>query len=501
MATKNAQDELLTALSAAITKQTGKKVHVADVVRHGASIVIPEGMKYEDAILNLQHRAKYENELVALSYDFDYFVFDGAHALAKVMEDRYGFVFGQTTYSFFEGEQPPQLLGIEVRSGEMVQVPWGQFTVPGIQGGKFNCGMFKKEGKIIFRLSVTCARKYEGEVKELRDKVQAYLEKNSIYRGKAISIRFTDDDDELLVDSGVIPQPKFLDISKAREEELVFSDDVADAIYTNLFTPIDRIDDVRASGVPIKRGVLLVGDFGVGKTLSAYVAAQKAVKKNITYIYCQEPKEFVHVMRLAAQYAPSLVFCEDVDRIVPENRDEKVDELINTIDGVETKNREIITVFTTNSVDKVNQALLRPGRMDAVIHIKRPDAKAVSQLVRNYCGKLLDPTADLSEVGVLLQDNIPAVIREVCERSKLAAYRFVPEGKRLTTIPTKALVESAKTMRMQLDLLNRTQLVPKAPEVIATEKVAASLSEIAQAIAGNRLQLPSVELEEDAIAA
>src|SRR5271170_409816 len=466
---------LLESLLQAVTGGGGA-VHIADVVRHGEKIILPTGMKTRDAIEALKRQLKYDEEEVQMSFDFNFFVWDGAYALAKVMQERYGFVFGERSQNFF-GSKPPQLIGIETSLGHVEQVPWGDFSVPSVEG-KFTCGYTQKEGKLLFKLSVTCKHMYEDEIKSLHNGVMKYLKTHSIYRGKAFSIRFTDDDGDSLLDNGEIPTPKFIDVSKDREQELVFPKNVEDQIATNLFTVLERIDEVRESGIPVKRGILLAGDFGVGKTLTAYVAAHKAVKAGITYLYCQKPEEFSDVMRLAVQYAPALVFCEDVDRIVPEDRDKKVDELINIIDGVETKNSEVVVVFTTNDVHGVNKALLRPGRMDAVIIVTRADAGAVQQLIRNYAGQYLEPNVDLTQIGELLKDNIPAVIREVCERSKLAALRMKPKGKKLTTIPLAALKEAATTMKIQLDLLSHTD----APIKEDMELVAQSISEVAVAI-------------------
>jgi len=478
----------LAILSSILSGGNSGPVHVAEVVRHGEKIILPEGMKTADAIKTLERQLKYDNELVQMSFDFNYFVWDGAYALAKAMQNRYGFVFGEP--GFFGTK--PQLIGIETSLGKVEQVPWGKFSVPSIENGIFECGYQEKDGKLLFKFNVTCKHMYEDEVKTLRDEVEAFLQKNSIYKGKAFGVRFTNDKGKKLLADGEIPTPKFIDIAKAREKELVFPAAVAEQINTNLYTVLERIDEVRASGIPIKRGILLAGEFGVGKTLCAYVAAQKAVASGITYIYCQKPEEFADVMRMAVQYSPALVFCEDVDRIVPSERDKGVDELINIIDGVETKNAEIVTVFTTNAVKNVNKALLRPGRMDAVIVVTKSDAMAVQQLIRNYAGQYLEPNVDLTQIGELLKDNIPAVIREVCERSKLAALRMKPKGKKLTTIPLAALKEAATTMKIQLDLLSHTD----APIKEDMELVAQSISEVAVAITGrtNAQASPTVKI-------
>ena len=41
----------------------------------------------------------------------------------------------------------------------------------------------------------------------------------------------------------------------------------------NLFTPITRVKDCIKNSIPVKRGILLGGTYGTGKTLAATVAA------------------------------------------------------------------------------------------------------------------------------------------------------------------------------------------------------------------------------------
>jgi len=460
-----------------------KKVHIAEVVRTGEKIIIPKGMKTKTAIETLQKQMQYDNETVRMTFDFNYFYWDGAYALSQAMEKRYGFVFGKTEKTFF-GDFPPQLVGVEVEQGKSILIPYGKFTAPSVADSVFETGFQIKDGRMNFQYSVTCKHMYEEEMKKLRDEVEKYLEEHSIYKGKAISIRFKNDKGENLIDLKQVPTPKFLDLSKLVEDDLVFSKKVGDAIDTNLFTILEKPELARKAGIPIKRGILLAGDYGTGKTLTAYVAAQKAVKHSFfTYIYCEQPQEFTQIMRFAAQYAPALVFCEDVEKIAGLDKDKGVDELVNIIDGVETKNVEIIVVFTTNVIKNVHPSLLRPGRMDAVIPIYKPDAEAVQRLVWNYCGQFLEMNADLSQVGELLKDNIPSVIREVCERSKLSALRFVNKGEELKTIPVEALTEAATTMTMQLELLSNRSVTPLKPEVQAQADIAKGLLRIAEAIA------------------
>src|SRR5262249_43736373 len=151
----------------------------------------------------------------------------------------------------------------------------------------------------------------------------------------------------------------------------------------------------------------------------------KAVRNGWTFIYLDTVLDLKRGLDFAARYAPAVLFAEDIDRVVDGERSVSLDEILNTIDGVDTKNGEIITVFTTNHVEKINPAMLRMGRLDALIHVAPPDAKAAERLVQLYSRGLLEDNCDLTEVGKMLSGKIPAFIREVTERAKIATIARV----------------------------------------------------------------------------
>lgn len=138
------------------------------------------------------------------------------------------------------------------------------------------------------------------------------------------------------------------------------------------------------------------------------------------------------------------------------DRDEKMDAILNTIDGVDTKGMELVVVLTTNHVDTIEPAMMRPGRLDAVISVTAPDAAAVTKLIRLYARGQLDPNTDLTRVGEKLEGQIPAVIREVVERSKLAAIHRMNADEDLT-------LQSADLEIAANQMLNHVRLMTPKP--------------------------------------
>lgn len=423
---------------------------VPEVVRSGKAIALPEGMSMKKAIQTLERRMKYEEEETQIREEITTFPWDGAHALSLALARRYGWATAEPIPGFF-GPTPPSLIAVDVAPGKTINVPWGRFSIPGIEGF-IQTGSVMKDGRPIFVLVAVVKRRHEDEIKALADTVRKIARDESIYRGKAIKVAFGD-----ATRPDEFPMPKFLDVSKATEDRLVFAADVENAVRDNLYTPIERYSELARLGVPFKRGVILAGTYGTGKTELAFTAANKAAATGITFVYCEDAKDFPKAIQFALQYAPAVVFTEDIDRVTSGERTRELDAVLNTIDGIEAKASEVFVVLTTNAVENINRAMIRPGRIDAVIEVKRPDARAVDGLIRLYARDLLPVGEDVAVAAGLLKGQIPAVIREVVERAKLSALRLAPRGSKDVRLSGAALASSAETMRMQLALLNRQE--------------------------------------------
>jgi transitional endoplasmic reticulum ATPase len=431
-------------------EEAGQKAIVGEVVHMGEQLILPEGMSFQDAITLIQSRERYLTEEVAISRTFNVFPWDGAHALKRCIEAKFGWAQGVTVETFF-GNHPPKEIDIEISHDRKESILWGRIELPNVSGF-IECGFSGNNGQICFEADARVLRKDEATIKDLFDRVDKYLKTDSIYIGKAIKIQFTDRDG----DDYHIPQIKFMNTSEYTREKLIYSEGITESIETNLFTPIERIEDCIENDMPVKRGVLLGGPYGTGKTLAASVAANIAEANGVTYIYVSKAEELPQAIKFAEQYSQKgcVVFCEDIDRAVTGPRSVKVDDILNIIDGIDTKTSKIITVLTTNHIENINAAMLRPGRLDAIINVLPPNAKAVESLIRHYGSGTVKDSEDLSEAGELLAGCIPAVIAEVMKRAKLAQLRLQPPGTKIENISADAIEISARSMREQVDLLD-----------------------------------------------
>jgi transitional endoplasmic reticulum ATPase len=438
-------------------------VHNVEIVKHGEQLILPTGLGLEDAVELLERRIKYEAQEVAFSESFNVFPWDGANALDKVLTSRYGWAPATATPGMF-GSQPPQMVTIDIGYGQRKEVAWGRFSLPNV-AGYIQCSATTVRGRLVFKVDAKVLRRDEKSVKDLFAELRVELANNSIYRGQAFKMRFRDDDGDKLE----MPEPQFINAYDIDVSDLVYATDVQNAIETNLFTPIQRIRDCHANGISVKRGILLGGMYGCGKTLAAKAAARLAVEQGVTYLYVQRADELADAVEFVQMYSDpgAVVFCEDIDRSINGSRSAEMDDILNIIDGIDTKSANIITVLTTNNLSAINPAMLRPGRLDAVINVTEPDAPAVEKLVRLYGKNSIAVDEDLTEVGTKLAGNIPAVIAEVVKRAKLSQLRLQEPGTKVDKISSQALLDSATSMAEQIKLLK----LETTKEVVTAEDI------------------------------
>lgn len=436
-------------------------IATAKVVRSGRSIIVPPDITLKTAREILQRVEQEEEELVALHEEIDAFVWDGALALRKGLEQMFGFSLTQVKETFF-GDVPPSEITIQTGLGTSTTVPWGRLRWP--LAKDLDAKTVKEfletevherdDGMIVFAIGGRIKRKWLPEFKKLATLVRQIVQQNSIYKGQAISIGFTKENDPTEVIP--MPQPEFMNLKAVDIGDLVYTQELTRIIDTYIMTPLKYSDACRAAGIPLKRGVLAAGPYGTGKTLLAHAVFQIATNNGWTALYIKNSRDLPKAVKFAERYAPCVVFAEDLDRVAAgEERTEAIDRILNTLDGIDGKSREVLTILTTNHLDQVNKAMLRPGRLDVVIHVTPPDAEAISRLIHNYGRGRIPENADLLPVGEILAGSgfTAAVVREVVERAKLATIARTGDPNSL--VLPEDLEVSAHAMVAQQELLER----------------------------------------------
>lgn len=419
----------------------------------------PSNMPIPAAINALQRKMDEEETEVLVHEIIDAYPHDAAVAFVKAMVKIYGWASPVPTPGWF-GDTPPLFLSVKVgkERGDVVQCPIGSFKLPNVEDtiSTMITQTNRHSPKLSFIIHAEVKQKFRHILLELATECRRIVQEESIYRGKAILLKV---DEKGNLDMNV--PPDFMDTSAVSEESLIFNADIQSQIETNILVPIKKQAECKLHNIPMKRGILLEGPYGTGKSLTAAMVARVCEENNVTFILLNRVQGLKTALELAVRFGHSVVFSEDIDLIAQE-RDNKTNDLILVIDGVVSKNAPIMTILTTNHVEKLNPVILRPGRLDAIISIREPDKETVQKLIRYYAGALIKPDADLLRAGKELAGQIPATIRECVERAKLGMI-----GRGAQTLTDHDLTIAALTMKNHLALLKSKEKPKSTADLLA----------------------------------
>lgn len=433
---------------AALDALGGQTVGEDSLVFFGTQFILPASMEgdIESARRFLRDWDEQQNTEFSFSRQYNFRPYDGAAAFDRAMKRVFGTSgIGKATQTLF-GSNPPEYVTIDSAVGETIQVPWGEVTFSPIQA-TFQLGYTRdRTYGIVFVLAVEAPRKHRRRVEGFFKVVEDELAAGSIYKGKAIT------SDPLM--------PKFLDVSKIDPDQIIYTQDVLTQLDVNMWAPLRYTQAMREAGVPLKRAILVEGPNGTGKTLAGLRTAQIAQENGWTFILTAAGEDPLEALKTAQIYAPAVVWVEDLDVIAATDAEgssrKKVSKVLDTLDGLQGKGSEVMAGFTTNFVDKLDKGVLRPGRLDAVIHIAELDAEGYGKLVRALIRpELLDPEVDMPAVAAAFEGFLPAFASEAVTRA--IRYSVARNAGKAGTITTEDLTASAQGTKAHRDLMENAQ--------------------------------------------
>jgi len=205
--------------------------------------------------------------------------------------------------------------------------------------------------------------------------------------------------------------------------------------------PIKHPELFDALGIAQPKGVLLYGPPGTGKTLLARAVAHhtdccfiRVSGSELGQKYIGESARMVReLFVLAREHAPSIIFMDEVDSIgssrVEGNRggDSEVQrtmlELLNQLDGFEpTQNIKVL--MATNRIDILDEALLRPGRIDRKIEFPNPNEESRTDILKIHSRKMnLMRGINLRAISAKMHSASGAECKAVCTEAGMFALR------------------------------------------------------------------------------
>jgi transitional endoplasmic reticulum ATPase len=190
------------------------------------------------------------------------------------------------------------------------------------------------------------------------------------------------------------------------------------------------------------KGVLLFGPPGTGKTLLAKAVANESDSNFISVKGPELLSKWVgesekgvrEIFRRARQAAPSIIFFDEVDALVPVRgsyqgsshvTESVVSQILTELDGLEEL-KNVVVLAATNRPDMIDTALLRPGRLDRHVYVPPPDEEGRRKIFEVYLGRsedLLTSDISIDDLVARTEGFVGADIEALVREAKLAAMR------------------------------------------------------------------------------
>jgi hypothetical protein len=198
-------------------------------------------------------------------------------------------------------------------------------------------------------------------------------------------------------------------ISRSGWDDLVLSESVVRLVRKDFESFLNREEWFRNNRLPFRRGYLLHGPPGNGKTSLIRAMLSTSGLSGHSIRLFQEQTEDTHLEKMfqrAANSAPALVVIEDIDRAFPRVPSSglqckvSLQQLLNCLDGIASKDG-VVVVATANDPTVLDAAILRrPGRFDRVVALPAPDRQ-----LRNRYFKRFNPHLDDEALFRAAQDS------------------------------------------------------------------------------------------------
>ncbi len=219
-------------------------------------------------------------------------------------------------------------------------------------------------------------------------------------------------------------------------------DIVKDELQQAVEWPIKYSDVYKQFATKSPKGFLMFGPPGTGKTLLAKAVANESecnfisVKgpELISKWVGESEKGVREIFRKARLAAPSIIFFDEIDSIVPKRgsyegsshvTESVVSQFLTELDGLEEL-KNVVVIGATNRPDMIDQALLRPGRLEQHIFVPPPDAAGRKQIFEVYLRDVKDMLADDVDAENLVAATdgfVGADIEALVREAKMTAIR------------------------------------------------------------------------------
>ena len=241
-------------------------------------------------------------------------------------------------------------------------------------------------------------------------------------------------------------------------DELILPIDTVEAITGQVVGVARHRAQLLAAGQHLKRGLLLYGPPGVGKTHTVRYLMSELTETTIVQLAGNTLHMIGAACSVARTLQPAMIVIEDVDLIAEERgmhpgQHPLLFQLLNEMDGL-AEDADVVFLLTTNRADVLEPALAeRPGRVDQAVALDLPDRDGRRRLFALYRGALGVDESRLDSVLSRTDGVTASFLKELLRRAAvLAAEATTERGE-----PSESLTVTADQLDSALDQLLDTR--------------------------------------------
>ncbi|THG06010.1 hypothetical protein TEA_021328 [Camellia sinensis var. sinensis] len=257
-----------------------------------------------------------------------------------------------------------------------------------------------------------------------------------------------------------------LEVPKVNWEDVGGQKEVKTQLMEAVEWPQKHHDAFKRIGTRPPTGVLLFGPPGCSKTLLARAVASEA---GLNFLAVKGPELFSKwvgesekavrsLFAKARANAPSVIFFDEIDGLAVIRgkesdgvsvADRVMSQLLVELDGMQQR-ANVTVIAATNRPDKIDPALLRPGRFDRLLYVGPPSESDREDIFRIHLRKMpCSPDICINELALLTEGCTGADLSLICREAALAAIEENLDASEIRREHLKTAIEQVQPSEIQ----------------------------------------------------